>query len=174
MRCNAKLERTGLFRKIRHGGKGNRNKYEPIWPRFREYENSWQSKMKKGTAFGATALSPATGLNCHLQGDNPVTQTCSRNLHKSTCESELPNKRRISSMAFVASKPIGKRSTDAAHDEAERRWTTQLGEQFRSLPVTYGEIIDAITEELREAATRAELRSRGAGFRYIVQQLKLR
>src|SRR4051794_9128131 len=72
IRCNAKLERAGLFRKIRHGGYGNRNSYEPIWPRFREYENSWRSEMKKGTASGATTLSPATGLNCHLQGDNPV------------------------------------------------------------------------------------------------------
>src|SRR4051812_2174078 len=47
MRCNERLVAAGLFRKIRHGGYGNRNQYEPIWIRFAEYEVAWRKKMKR-------------------------------------------------------------------------------------------------------------------------------
>ena len=174
MRANDRLERAGLFRKTRHGGLGNRNSYEPLWAAFQALEAAWRSKLALRANLKLINLSPGTSQTYHLQPDSAVTQTCSTNLHNQTCISGLPKKPPIDRILFTDSKPIGKRSGDAAHDEAERRWTTQLSEQFRSQPVTYGEIIDAITEELREAATRAELRSRGEGLRFVVQQLKLR
>jgi hypothetical protein len=48
-----------------------------------------------------------------------------------------------------------------------------LHRQFSSMPTTYGEIIEAISTEMREAATQAEMKRRGAGLDYIVRQLKL-
>ena len=41
------------------------------------------------------------------------------------------------------------------------------------MPMTYGEIIEAITPDIREAATRAEMNNRGAGLNYILRALKI-
>lgn len=41
------------------------------------------------------------------------------------------------------------------------------------MPVTYGEIIAAVDEPMRAAATEAEMRRRGAGITYILRQLKI-
>src|SRR5882762_8252529 len=38
MRSVCQLEAAGLIRRLRHGGHGNRNQYEPNWVRFRELE----------------------------------------------------------------------------------------------------------------------------------------
>jgi hypothetical protein len=65
------------------------------------------------------------------------------------------------------------RSHDAAKVEAERRWTKVLHASFALKPLTYGEIVDAITPEIHAAATSAELKDRGAGFAYILRRLKL-
>jgi hypothetical protein len=48
-----------------------------------------------------------------------------------------------------------------------------LHRQFSSMPLTYGEVIEAIDLQMRVAATQAEMKRRGAGLDYIVRQLKL-
>jgi hypothetical protein len=65
------------------------------------------------------------------------------------------------------------RSRNAAETAAERRWNDALHEQFGSLPVTYGEILEVIDEAMRAAATDAEMRSRGAGLTYILNRLRI-
>jgi hypothetical protein len=54
---------------------------------------------------------------------------------------------------------------------AERRWSDALSHEFSAKPVTYGDIIAAMTSEIQEAATDAELRTRGAGFTYVMRAL---
>jgi hypothetical protein len=44
---------------------------------------------------------------------------------------------------------------------------------FSSRPVTYGEVVDAVSSEIRTGATDAELKVRGGGLAYILQRLKL-
>jgi hypothetical protein len=41
------------------------------------------------------------------------------------------------------------------------------------MPLTYGQIIEAIDDSMREAAIDAEMRRHGAGLEYIAKQLKL-
>jgi hypothetical protein len=41
------------------------------------------------------------------------------------------------------------------------------------MPVTYGEIVEAIDPSTQVAATSAELKRRGEGVRYILQKLRL-
>ena len=53
---------------------------------------------------------------------------------------------------------------DAASTVAERHWTGALHRQFSSMPITYGEIIEAIDPQIRAAATQAEMKRRGAGY----------
>jgi hypothetical protein len=164
MRSIARIVAAGLFTKDRHGGHLNRNSYQPNWNTFRNAEAVWSARTKaKSESKRLTGMSPASGQPCHVDGDKPVTQTCPSNLSKGTCQKRQPKKEA----------DRGK-SDDAAHTAAERRWTTQLHEQFSSLPLTYGEIIQAIDDEIRAAATEAELRNRGAGFAYIVNKLRLR
>jgi hypothetical protein len=69
--------------------------------------------------------------------------------------------------------PIVIKSGEAAFAAAERRWSADLHRQFASKPVTYGEIIGAIDEQMRAAATEAEKRRRGAGLERILRELKL-
>jgi hypothetical protein len=103
----------------------------------------------------------------------PSPKTYSTNLHNSTCSSGLPKKRVERVVDLSSETAVGKRSIDAARDEAERRWNCNLDERFRSKPITYAEIVEAITPEIQEAATDAELRCRSAGIKYIINKLKL-
>lgn len=174
IRANRRIVAAGLFKKIRHGGPGNRNRYEPDWERFAQLEEAWNRKRRSTSA--PTALSPAMRQPRHLQGDKAVTQTCnSNNLPEKTCSkwSSEEGKRQGRFIERHLTAAAGKRATSAACDEAERRWTSQVQQRFVALPITYAEIIQAITEDMRSAATEAELACRGAGLRYILNQLKL-
>ena len=176
IRCNHKLEHAGLFQKVRHGGHGNRNSYEPVWSRFAQHEAAWRVRFNEGARSRSTKLSLARRQTRHLRQDKPVTQTCNINLNHETCSNRRPRKQDGQIPALTPGrfpKRIVKSSADAARDQAERRWLSQLDEQFRSKPITYGEVIGAITPEMQAAATDAEFSRRGAGIAYIVKQLNL-
>jgi predicted transcriptional regulator len=176
IRSNHRLERAGLFKKTRHGGHSNRNFYEPMWSRFREIEAAWSARFNSRANSAASEVSPARRQACHLEGDNRVTETCGSNLLKETYQRGHPKeaKGRGAESQFGARGPTtGVRSRDAAETAAERRWNDALHEQFRSLPQTYGEVIEAITPEIQAAATDAEMRCHGAGLAYILNRLRI-
>jgi len=54
-----------------------------------------------------------------------------------------------------------------------RRWNGDLLDRFRSTPA-YAVIVDALDQELQNAATEAELKRRGAGVDHILRELALR
>lgn len=60
IRSNSRLEASGLFRKVRHGGYGNRNSYQPVWSRFTEYQALWQAKMQYKSKSRVPDVSPAS------------------------------------------------------------------------------------------------------------------
>lgn len=175
IRSNHKLERTGLFRKVRHGGHGNRNSYEPIWTRFAEYEVAWQAKLKEAAQSRATKLSLARRQPRHVPGDGAVTQTCSNNLLKEeTCLKRHPKEGKGESCVLrLPKRSFGNRSADAARTEAERRWSDDLLRKFSSTPITYAEVIEAIDPAFEAAATEAEMHQRGAGLAFILDKLRL-
>jgi hypothetical protein len=162
IRSNTRLEASGLFRKVRHGGYGNRNSYQPVWSSFTEHQALWQAKMQYKSKSRVPDVSPASRHACHVQHDSAVTQTCSTNTSQPTYSSGLP-KKRLS----------GKSSSAAARDEAERRWSSAITDQFRDTPGTHAQVIQAITAVISEAATDAELQRPGAGFDHIINELKL-
>lgn len=175
MRSVRQLETAGLLRKLRHGGNSNRNQYEPNWQRFRELESEWRGRLRSRRFSARPELSPSTGQNCHVPGDKTVTQTYPINLQTKQLSSgsrsnEDGGKVRCSTRAMIAITP---RSRDAAEAEAERRWSGALHKSFAHQPLTYGDIVAAITSEIQTAATSAELKHRGAGFAYILRRLKL-
>jgi hypothetical protein len=175
IRSMPRIEAAGLFRKVRHGGNSNRNRYEPDWQRFREIDAAWSARMHADSrARRVTKVSSGARQSCHIGGDRPVTQTCPSNLSKETCQKSLPRKEETR----PAQKPFNitcasTSRNDAARTAAERRWTTDLHKQFACLPRTYGEIIQAIDPTMQEAATVAEMRARGAGLAHILKRLQI-
>jgi len=175
IRSVRQLEALGLLRKLRHGGHGNRNQYEPVWDRFELLEAEWRARLRRRGTSARQEMSPSTRHDCHLEGDKSVTQTYSTNLqtnelYSGSRSNEGKGKVPSSIRRMIAITPG---SGDAADAEAERRWTKALHDSFALKPLTYGEIIDAITPEIQAAATSAELKDRGAGFAYILRRLKL-
>jgi hypothetical protein len=174
MRSVSRLEVAGLLRKLRHGGHGNRNQYEPIWERFNALEEEWRARLKQRRSPADQKLSSSPRQGCHLEGDGVVTQTYRSNLHKLTYSRSRPNEE-IGKECSSTSKAIAftPRFRDASEAEAERRWTTALHECFGSLEVTYGEIIEVITPEIQAEATAVELTQRGSGIAFVLRRLKL-
>jgi hypothetical protein len=178
IRSVSHIVRVGVFRVVRHGGYSQRNSYEPVWLRFRELEAVWMMRFRaKSRHAHSSKMSPETCQTCHLPGDQPDTQTFLINQPEKT-RSGLPKEekgRSVESFSSVKKESInGTRPRDAAEAAAERRWNSALNEQFKSMPVTYGEVLEAITPEIQLAATKAEMRKAGAGLEYILDQLKLR
>lgn len=173
IRSNKRLERAGLFRKVRHGGHGNCNSYEPAWTRFAQHEASWRKKMK-GAEARVASVSPAAWQSGHVRGDGAVTQTFRTNLPQRTCSKRQPEEAKIVGHLTQRAAPrIRNQSADAARSQAERRWSNDLHNKYGMMPVTYGQIIDAIDRAMQAAATECELKSRGAGLNYLLKQLKI-
>jgi predicted transcriptional regulator len=172
MRANRKLEAAGLFRKTRHGGYSNRNSYEPNWARFAEFETAWRQKLKTRSQLRASKASPSTSQPCHVPSDRPVTQTCNNNLSQQTYPRGHPIRVREPDQSIVAKQP-GAPSIDAARAAAERRWHDDVLKRFRLMPITYGQVVEAIDQEIRDTATEAELKGHGAGLAYIIRRLRL-
>jgi hypothetical protein len=174
IRSNHNLERAGLFKKTRHGGHFNRNFYEPIWSRFREIEAEWRARFRSARS-RRTEMSPAVCQPCHVDGDSSAAQTYSSNLLNETCSKRLPKKEQAD-RAFSSSSSTtasGRRSSEAARVEAERRWTDALHKRFAHWPVKYAEIIELIDTAMQEAATDAEMRQPGSGFLHILRKLRI-
>jgi hypothetical protein len=163
-----------MFRKVRHGGHLNRNRYEPVWSRFQEIEAEWRVRFRSAHSV-VTEMLPAGCPPCHMGDDSSATQTCRTNLLNETCSKRLPKKEQAE-RAFSSSSSTtadGTRSAEAARVEAERRWTDALHERFAHLPVTYAEIIELIDIAMQEAATDAEMRRRGSGLLHILRELRI-
>lgn len=168
-----RLVRLGLFQKDRHGGHLNRNRYEPMWSRFRDIDAAWSVRFRaKRGALICLELSPAPCQPCHLAGDSAVTQTFLSNQIKETCAKQPA--RQGPPQHDRGPSPTGSiRPADAASVSAERRWSTDLTERFAARPLIYSEIIRAVTPPMQAVATEAELRQRGGGMRLILDQLQI-
>ncbi len=94
VRSVGRLVKSGLFRKIRHGGKFHRNSYEPMWMLFRQLDDTWRDRRRaRRTKFVSPNLSLCRGLPRHRAGDQDVTQTCLKNHFKETLRDVPPKLR---------------------------------------------------------------------------------
>ena len=174
IRATQRLERAGLFRKVRHGGYSSRNSYAPNWERLDAINEEWKAKLHRRKSSARTEESLGSGQGSHMRDDSAVTQTCRDNRSYKTYAKRLSDEgmkqHPDNEQRFVGSV---RRQADIAHTEAERRWTNDLHDKFASFPITYGEIIHAIGPDLQAAATEAEFRRRGDGLRQILQHLRI-
>jgi hypothetical protein len=142
------------------------------------------------TASTDKKLSPSECQPRHLHTDNTVIQTSPSNNIPSTypivaaaidCSSQQiaeAEKRRLINKART---PIGapdpfspylnsRSSRQAADSAAERSWHNALIDRFGTEPI-YAVIVEEMDAALQEAATKAELKRRGAGIISILEEL---
>jgi helix-turn-helix protein len=176
------LEHLRFMRKHRHGGHSHRNSYEPNWIRYREIEGAWAAhKRTKHWKSSVTETSPCRSQTSHLDGANDGTQTSLINKFELTncvrpkpeaANASPPRKRAADRLQFKPPIREGTRPLQAATTAAERRWSTDLTQQFASDPETHAKIIGAIDASLQDKATQAELHKRGAGLELILRDVR--
>jgi hypothetical protein len=159
---------------------------------FRELERAYkQRRSDYARRFEHPTLSPSECQPRHSRDDNPVTQTSSNNNIPLTSPHLPSNQQRGSGdregLGNESKAGSGSRSSNpgaqgfkpswssqkAAGAAALRRWNGDLLDRFRSTPV-YAVIVEALDQELQDAATAAELKRRGAGVDHILRELALR
>ena len=159
---------------------------------FRERERAYKERRSEyAKRFERPKLSPSECQRCHSGDDNPVTQTSSNNNIPLTSPHRPSNQQRgsgdragpgnerkvgpgswFSNPGAQGFRPSCS-SQQAAEAAAMRRWNGDLLDRFRSTPV-YAVIVDALDQELQNAATEAELKRRGAGVDRILRELAVR
>jgi hypothetical protein len=192
IRAGNRLVSLKLFSKRRHGGNNHCNHYQPNWEMFRERERAYKERRSAySKRFERPKLSPSECQPCPSRDDNPVTQTSSNNNIPLTSPHRPSNQQRgsgdrgwLGNERKVGLEPSfshpgvqgfrpSSSSQQAAEAAAMRRWNGDLLDRFRSTPV-YALIVDALDQELQNAATEAELKRRGAGVDHILRELALR
>jgi Helix-turn-helix domain len=193
IRSVSRVVGAGVFHVVRHGGRSQRNSYEPVWLRFRELDALWRARFRgESPSAGGSKTSPENSQICHVPRDEPDTQTFLTNQSKET-RSEAPSsaEEQPSERLDRKGQPIkeehshepravrsgstnGSQVSLAAHTAAERLWNRELLQRYSATPNVYAAIIDAITPELQREATEAEMHKRGAGIALILEQLQLR
>lgn len=189
------VEKFGFICRDRHGGKFHRNSYKIIWSRLHQVEAEWNGRRGARSArHGAPKVSPYLSQPRHLGGDTADTQTSSSNLLKETlAEQPLSSKtqptcspkeksgsakeaapRKISSDVPYISRSGAASSVTAARDAAERRWNNELLNRYSGKPGLYGQIVDAVDDDIIRATTDAELRHRGSGASYLIHEMLAR
>ncbi|MCA1542433.1 hypothetical protein I6F18_20960 [Bradyrhizobium sp. NBAIM32] len=141
------------------------------------------------------SLGSSTCQSRHSQPDNDVIQTSSINsiegmeptnhitstLRTDARNEHLPrwNRSKLSdegSASDASFRYSGQRTSSAAaaaEGSATRRWNNDLLHEFRSTP-TLAVIVDAMDLPMQEAATAAEMKQRGGGMAYIIEELVAR
>jgi predicted transcriptional regulator len=196
IRATNRLQKLGFIRRIRHGGHYHRNSYELVWSRFTQVETDWKSRRSaRRVRFLAPKVSPCPSQSRHIGGDTVDPQTFTNNLLKETSDERMLSQKQDACTASgskrgfaregsprpdipiegSAYRPFGNTpSSTAARDAAERRWNSELINQYRDQPSIYSQIVDAIDAKVISTATEAELRHRGSGLNCLMGELLAR
>src|SRR6266436_3150172 len=67
IRSVSRVVGAGVFHVVRHGGRSQRNSYEPVWLRFRELDALWKARFRgASTSADGSKTSPKAGQTCHV------------------------------------------------------------------------------------------------------------
>ena len=184
LRAVERLDETRLIVRVVHGGKHQRNSYEPAWPLFQEVEKDWSAAMKRGRK--VANLSADRWRSCRLTGGEDATQTYSRNLSSkpvslSADENDAPHhvkdrERKWQARQKIAqSKVLTLQSTsvgEAADASNLRRWDADVRTYFEKDIDAYAAVVELIDINLQKAATAAERKRYGNGLRVILDHIR--
>ena len=183
-----KLSKTRLFKVSRHGGHFNCNSYQPNWQLYREIEEVWKKRrVACSRKYKDQEVAPTPGQTCPQTIDRIVYQTSPSNSILST-SSNVQQTSELSGSAKGLGNDVGHRtvasvfprqeqwrattsSEQAARSAAEKRWNDALISRFGRDATVYGQIVEAITPQLQQGATRAEMQHRGSGLTFLMKEL---
>ena len=188
IRAGNRLVSQKMFVKRKHGGHNRCNHYEPNWEMFRDLERQYRDTRKQWSQrFELTKESPSERQPSHPGRDEPVTQTYPSNTFQSTYVAAA--KPSIQQRAEIEEIVLGNKgdrhigghrtrslylgppsSQEAAEISAQKRWNDDLLRQFRSTPA-YAVIVEVLDASMQDAATKSELKRRGAGIACIFREL---
>jgi hypothetical protein len=154
--------------------------YIPVWSKFRIAEAEW--KARRAFRTHGAKMSPMECKSGHVAGDSFASQTNPSNQYNEDSQGGHPTEEIdrselnvIASQRFQrVAKTVHAKSTSsqqAARDSAQRRWDSDVLKRFAGEPGHYARIVDAITPQLSDAATEAELKHRGGGLQLIVHEV---
>ena len=193
MRATSKLDELGLIYRISHGGKSGRTQYYPAWDRLDAFVMDWERRMVDGSAPNNVAIPrPDRSQGCDKAGRKIATQTHTENPYKITHRRADPSKSKQTMVPAATTHGSGRRDTEVspsktplrqrkpypgqprsqvAKQAAYRRWYKDLR---KSCPdwQQFSALDQAITPEVEEAATEAEMRKRGTGINVVLKALE--
>lgn len=186
IRAIKELGKMGLITRISHGGGHERNRYLPSFDCFKQIEESWKNSFKNGSIDSVSDACHSTvdlvlesGVNLPLQElqycdgslcsdptldvaemrNKPILKTNTENL-KNNC---LPNSNFLGNVV-----KLDRQSTraQAALNRAEVRLTELINKHPQSSLIWTN-----CTEDLYDEAVRLEMRRRGTGIAYLINEL---
>lgn len=189
LRAISSLHRRGIIVRTPHGGRSQRNSYEPNWEFLSGFNSAWNARfIGDGRAGRAAAKAPPSkSQSVDPTGGGTATQTDFLNLHKepdAVEATELARRRSYgdavgrqarTTRQLPAPTPSRRRqgSRQAAEAAATRRWSADLLERLRDQPNAYALAVRRIGADLQAAATATEMRQRGTGVELILKQLSI-
>ena len=193
MRATDELDKAGLILKDSHGGKFHRTSYQPQWDRFEEIVADWERRMKTGAPPGKVAeLQLSRSQDCDVNGRNSATQTLLRNPLKEPLEDVEGRASHATVVPPETAARHGKQDIEghrqshfllpikgarsptrsqAAKEAAYRRWRSDLHEHCDGWK-HHAALDEAITDDMADAATDAEMRRKGSGLASILDVLQ--
>ena len=179
IRATDELHEAGLILKDSHGGKSHRASYRPQWDRFEEIVADWDRRMMKGEPPGKVAkLRRSRSQSYDVDGRSSATQTLLRNPLKETLEQVEERASNATAVPPGTAAGHGKQDIEghrqshfplpikwsrsptrsqAAKAAAFRRWSSDLRKRCGDNWKHHAAIIDAITDDLADAASAAEM-----------------
>jgi hypothetical protein len=189
-----------LFQKSSHGGFSNRASYRPNWGRMRSMIVDWDKRMVTGSPpendeAKVSEMTPSTDQKRYLKGikNDPLTYwnkpiginlntdgACGDMGFPDADEGETsPTSEPVESTKGLGKEPGGEpvaqppkvvdgKNLRVAKEAAGRRWNSAM---LRRGSGAYSRFVDWVTEAHSDVATAAEMRRRGDGERYLVEQM---
>ena len=183
-RAVKRLTARGLLLTETHGGRLQRNRYQPAWQYFLELELDWRTSTKRGAP--VANLSANRWRTGHRTGGETATQTYSKNLStepvpprhdQNDCPGcdPLPEKRGQARREIASGTPIafhGPSYGEAAAAAKFRQWDADVREFFAGSIEAYAAVIELIDVATQHAATKAEMKRSGGGLRAVLDHIR--
>lgn len=176
IRAIGDLDRTGLIKRVRHGGFSHRNAYLPNWKMLSSRTEIWDKRMADR---GAPVLQPVSplpprGQDCHLQGVRTVTQTHITNPDiqispRGTRSAQRPPNPRQREMLMPFPPSSSTAMIEAAKgrvSDAVRGHLLAIGKQH------FVEVLPTIPADVWDAAYASDARRRGDGLSVVLRHLQ--
>lgn len=186
LRAIVKLKECGWLDWKRHGGKYLTNAYSFNWVALTaaaEVQDESEGETKRVHTPDRYVTSPLTDMS--ETPDSSVTQnlkeTFNETLNKQTNEKEAWQKKEGKRETERTQQPVQRPmlhllkfdtpdTADVWKHRAYEQWRADFTEHFQKTE-NYGTALEALTPELQDAATAAEMKRAGAGLDFILVQL---